>query len=55
MLALDELCKLVHSSIQEAMDNEKIIQAQVNAKRQSHYNKNAPNGWPSLRNTEDTN
>ncbi|KAL3517155.1 hypothetical protein ACH5RR_024057 [Cinchona calisaya] len=54
MLALDELCKLVHSSIQEAMDNEKMIRAQVNAKRQSHYNQHAPNGWPSLTNKEET-
>ncbi|KAL3536825.1 hypothetical protein ACH5RR_000191 [Cinchona calisaya] len=55
MLALDELCKLVHSSIQEAMDNEQMIQAQINAKRQSHHSKHAPNGWPLLRETEDPN
>lgn len=54
MLSLDELCKLVHSGIQEAINNEKMVQARVNAKRHNRYTKHAPNGWPSLINTEDT-
>lgn len=45
MLALDELCNLVHSSIQEAMVNEKTIRAKLKAKRGSHCN-HSPNGWP---------
>lgn len=48
MLALDELCKLVQSSIEEAVVNEKMIQAKLNAKRGSHCNNNhSSNGWPS--------
>ncbi|PSS24294.1 UPF0187 protein [Actinidia chinensis var. chinensis] len=47
MLALDELCKLVHSNIQEAIATEKLIQAQLKAKRKSRSSEHSPNGWPS--------
>lgn len=46
MLALDELCKLVQLSIEEAVVNERTIQAKLNAKRGSRCNKHASNGWP---------
>ncbi|GMP43443.1 hypothetical protein CsSME_00012801 [Camellia sinensis var. sinensis] len=47
MLALDELCKLVHDNIQEAIASEKIIRAQLNAKRKRHSSEHSPNGRPS--------
>lgn len=47
MLALDEVCKLVRSSIEEAISTEHAIQAQVNAKRGSHQSRLSQNGWPS--------
>ncbi|KAL2461564.1 UPF0187 protein [Abeliophyllum distichum] len=48
MLALDELCKLVHSNIQEAMANEKRIRVQVNRKRKSRFKEHTSNGWPTF-------
>ncbi|KAL3615649.1 Voltage-dependent chloride channel 1, chloroplastic [Castilleja foliolosa] len=45
MLALDELCKMVQTNIEDIMRNEKSIQARVNAKRKSHLKKHSPNGW----------
>ncbi|GAA0144608.1 hypothetical protein LIER_35971 [Lithospermum erythrorhizon] len=47
MLALDELCKLVQSNIQEAVSNEKTIRAQVMAKGKRRSDVHAPNGWYS--------
>ncbi|KDP28640.1 hypothetical protein JCGZ_14411 [Jatropha curcas] len=47
MLALDELCNLVHSSIQEALAAEKIIQTQLTAKRKIHACEHSKNGWPN--------
>ncbi|KAL6322712.1 hypothetical protein AAG906_015398 [Vitis piasezkii] len=47
MLALDELCKLVHNNIQEAIASEKLIQAQLIAKRKNHADEHSPNGRPS--------
>ncbi|XP_052191738.1 UPF0187 protein At3g61320, chloroplastic-like [Diospyros lotus] len=48
MLALDELCKLVQTNVQEAIASQKLIQAQLNAKRKSHSNeRHSSNGWPS--------
>ncbi|KAK9274185.1 hypothetical protein L1049_018999 [Liquidambar formosana] len=47
MLALDELCNLVHNNIEEAMATEKLIQAQVIAKRKIHCNEHSPNGRPN--------
>ena len=47
MLALDELCKLVHNNIQEAIATDKIIQAQLTAKMRSHYKEHSPNGRPT--------
>ncbi|XP_044501282.1 UPF0187 protein At3g61320, chloroplastic-like, partial [Mangifera indica] len=47
MLALDELCNLVQSNIEEAVTTQKIIQAQITAKRKSHSYKHSHNGWPN--------
>lgn len=47
MLALDELCNLVQSNIQEAIATQKVIQAQVSAKRKSHSYQHCANGWPN--------
>lgn len=47
MLALDELCSLVHSNIREAIVIEKAIQAQLVAKRKSHSCEHSTNGWPN--------
>ncbi|KAM4105167.1 hypothetical protein ACJW30_06G212600 [Castanea mollissima] len=47
MLALDELCKLVHNNIQEAITSDKIIQAQLTAKIRSHSKEHSPNGRPT--------
>ncbi|KAK6141029.1 hypothetical protein DH2020_025230 [Rehmannia glutinosa] len=52
MLALDELCHMVHSSIEDIMRNEKLIQARVNAKRTIRYKKRSPNGWPTTSSEE---
>ncbi|GMH00523.1 hypothetical protein Nepgr_002362 [Nepenthes gracilis] len=45
MLALDELCKLASSYIQEAIANEKVIRARVTAKRKIHNPQHSPNDW----------
>ncbi|KAK3194825.1 hypothetical protein Dsin_026135 [Dipteronia sinensis] len=47
MLALDELCSLVNSNIKEAIANQKVIKAQVIAKRKSHSCQHSPNGRPN--------
>ncbi|KAL9252292.1 Voltage-dependent chloride channel 1, chloroplastic-like protein [Drosera capensis] len=47
MLALDELCKEVASSIREAIVMEKAVQAQVMAKRMLHDPHHSSNGWPN--------
>ncbi|KAF5464248.1 hypothetical protein F2P56_014340 [Juglans regia] len=47
MLALDDLCKLVHNNIQEAIATDKIIQAQLTAKLRNHSKEHSPNGWPN--------
>lgn len=47
MLALDELCKLVQNSIQEAIVTDKLIQAQLTEKLRSHLKDHSPNGRPN--------
>lgn len=47
MLALDDLCKLVHNNIQEAIATDEIIQAQLTAKLRSHSKEHSPNGRPN--------
>lgn len=47
MLALDELCKLIHNNIQEAIATEKLVQSRLIMKRNSYLNKRSPNGRPS--------
>ncbi|KAA8516037.1 hypothetical protein F0562_019216 [Nyssa sinensis] len=47
VLALDDLCKRVRDNIQEAIETEKLIQAQLIAKRKNHCNEPSPNGWPN--------
>uniref|UniRef100_A0A2N9HUW7 Uncharacterized protein n=1 Tax=Fagus sylvatica TaxID=28930 RepID=A0A2N9HUW7_FAGSY len=47
MLALDELCKLVHNNIHEAIATDKIIHAQLTAKMRNHSKEHSPNGRPS--------
>lgn len=49
MLALDELCKVLYTNIQEAIATQKTIQMRVNAKRKTHHNKHSSNGWPASR------
>lgn len=49
MLALDEFCKVVCSNIQEAIANEKTIQAHFAAKRKSRGTEHSPNGRPASR------
>lgn len=51
MLALDELCKLAHSNIKEAMMNEEMIREQLISKRRCYSVENSPNGHP-LKHTE---
>ncbi|XP_044494764.1 UPF0187 protein At3g61320, chloroplastic-like [Mangifera indica] len=48
MLALDELCNLVQTNIEEAVRTQKIIQAQIIAKRKSHSFEHSHNGRPTL-------
>lgn len=50
MLALDELCNMLHNSIREAMANEKTIQARINARQKRHFTEHSPNGWPNSQN-----
>ncbi|KAE9460096.1 hypothetical protein C3L33_07979, partial [Rhododendron williamsianum] len=47
MLALDELCKVVHNNIRESIASEKLIQVQLNAKRKSPATEHSPNGRPT--------
>ncbi|KAL5859745.1 hypothetical protein ACOSQ4_001041 [Xanthoceras sorbifolium] len=47
MLALDELCNLVHSNIKEAIATQKVIQTRVIAKRKIHSCEHSPNGRPN--------
>ncbi|XP_009629643.1 voltage-dependent chloride channel 1, chloroplastic-like [Nicotiana tomentosiformis] len=47
MLALDELCQLVHDNIQESMANEKKIQERLSAKRKRRFSEHSQNGWPT--------
>jgi predicted membrane chloride channel (bestrophin family) len=44
MLALDELCDLVHSNIQEAVKSEKVIRNRIIAKIKLHEFKHSSNG-----------
>nr|GME17159.1 UPF0187 protein At3g61320, chloroplastic-like [Ipomoea batatas] len=50
MLALDELCNMLHTSIREAVANEKTIQARINARRKRHFTEHSQNGWPTSQN-----
>ncbi|KAJ4954586.1 hypothetical protein NE237_011369 [Protea cynaroides] len=47
MLALDELCNLVHDSIQEAIAMEHLIHDQLLTKRKNHSNEHLTNGRPT--------
>lgn len=53
MLALDELCKLVHRHIKEAIATQAVIKTRVISKRKSHHceqeheHEHSPNGWPN--------
>ncbi|XP_068640879.1 voltage-dependent chloride channel 1, chloroplastic-like [Aristolochia californica] len=47
MLALDELCNLVHDSIQEAIAMESVVKVQLLSKKKSHSKKCSTNGRPS--------
>ncbi|KAJ4980998.1 hypothetical protein NE237_031835 [Protea cynaroides] len=47
MLALDELCNLVHDSIQEAIAMEHLIHDQLLARRKNHSNEHLTNGRPT--------
>ncbi|XP_043717211.1 UPF0187 protein At3g61320, chloroplastic-like [Telopea speciosissima] len=47
MLALDELCNLVHDRIQEAISIEPLIQGQLLAKKKCHSNEHLTNGRPT--------
>lgn len=45
MLALDELCAMVLSNIDEAMESEKVIRNQIITKKRVHKIKHSSNGW----------
>ncbi|KAF7138462.1 hypothetical protein RHSIM_Rhsim07G0016400 [Rhododendron simsii] len=47
MLALDDLCKMVHNNIRESIASEKLIQVQLNAKRKNPATEHSPNGRPT--------
>ncbi|KAJ4836263.1 hypothetical protein Tsubulata_033008 [Turnera subulata] len=47
MLALDELCSHVRSNIEEAIASEKVIHAQLLAKRNKDTCEHSTNGWPN--------
>ncbi|KAJ0112663.1 hypothetical protein Patl1_00431 [Pistacia atlantica] len=47
VLALDELCNLVQSNIEEVITTQKVIQAQITAKRKSHSFEHSHNGRPN--------
>ncbi|KAK6918391.1 Bestrophin/UPF0187 [Dillenia turbinata] len=53
MLALDELCGLVQKNVEEALSTEKLIRAQLLAKRRKPQpNEHSPNGWPSPKSSD---
>lgn len=45
MLALDELCAMVISNIDEAVESEKVIRNRIIAKKRVHEIKHSSNGW----------
>ncbi|CAN7063472.1 hypothetical protein IGI04_017154 [Brassica rapa subsp. trilocularis] len=45
MLALDELCDMVLSNIDEAVKSEKVIRNRIIAKKRMHEIKHSSNGW----------
>ncbi|KAF8088297.1 hypothetical protein N665_0546s0028 [Sinapis alba] len=45
MLALDELCDMVLSNIDEAVESEKVIRNRIIAKKRMHEIKHSSNGW----------
>ncbi|CAH8300984.1 unnamed protein product [Eruca vesicaria subsp. sativa] len=45
MLALDELCDMVLSNIDEAVESEKVIRNRIIAKKRMHAIKHSANGW----------
>ncbi|KAG2284930.1 hypothetical protein Bca52824_044534 [Brassica carinata] len=45
MLALDELCDMVLSNIDEAVESENVIRNQIIAKKRMHEIKHSSNGW----------
>ncbi|XP_042510490.1 UPF0187 protein At3g61320, chloroplastic-like [Macadamia integrifolia] len=47
MLALDDLCKLVHDRIREAISIEHLIQGQLLAKKKCHSSEHLTNGRPT--------
>ncbi|XP_019053084.1 PREDICTED: UPF0187 protein At3g61320, chloroplastic isoform X2 [Nelumbo nucifera] len=47
MLALDDLCNLVHDSIRDALNLEHLIQGQLVAKRKCHSSDHSSNGRPN--------
>ncbi|KAK4747382.1 hypothetical protein SAY87_013968 [Trapa incisa] len=46
MLALDDLCNLVHLNIQQAIDTEGVIEENLAARRRRHSCNKSPNGRP---------
>ncbi|KAF8027045.1 hypothetical protein BT93_E0077 [Corymbia citriodora subsp. variegata] len=46
MLALDELCNLLHQNVEEAIRTEKVIGKHLLAKRKSPIHEQSPNGRP---------
>ncbi|CAH2057781.1 unnamed protein product [Thlaspi arvense] len=46
MLALDELCDMVLSNIDEAVESEKVIRNRIIAKKRIREIKHSSNGWP---------
>ncbi|XP_021849789.1 voltage-dependent chloride channel 1, chloroplastic-like [Spinacia oleracea] len=50
MLALDALCKVLCTNIQEAITVQKAVKIRVNAKKKTYqYNEHSTNGWPASR------
>ncbi|XP_057533532.1 voltage-dependent chloride channel 1, chloroplastic [Amaranthus tricolor] len=47
MLALDEMCKVLCTNIQEAIATQKTIQGKVAAKRKKYHHEHPSNGWPT--------
>lgn len=50
MLALDELCKQLHSSIREAIAMENSVHARLLTKMKGHSDGYSVNGWPNSSN-----